>query len=105
LVLIVDESIQFLNCTARKQAADRIALEIQLQADALLGTDHNGLPPRMGQTLMHLLHGESEKQIASKLNISRHTVHIYVKQLYRRFEVHSRAELMARYIATRREGT
>jgi DNA-binding CsgD family transcriptional regulator len=57
-----------------------------------------GLTPRMRQTLSHLLSGDSEKQIAGKLRISRHTVHVYVKQIYRRYNVNSRGELFARWV-------
>ena len=61
--------------------------------------DAPALPPSLRRTLDRLLLGESEKQIAEKLGISRHTVHGYIKQLYARLGVHSRAELMARWIA------
>ena len=54
------------------------------------------LSPRLRQTLQHLLAGDSEKQVAGKLGLSRHTVHIYVKSLYRHFEVNSRGELLAK---------
>jgi DNA-binding CsgD family transcriptional regulator len=57
-----------------------------------------GLSPRQQQTLRHLLAGDSEKQIAGKLSLSRHTVHVYVKGLYRRFGASSRAELLARWV-------
>jgi DNA-binding NarL/FixJ family response regulator len=53
------------------------------------------LPPRLQQTLNFLLDGDSEKQVAQRLNLSPHTVHVYVKKLYRQFEVRSRAELLA----------
>ncbi len=60
--------------------------------------DHNGeLPPRLEQTLHHLLAGASEKQVASHMKLSRHTVHVYVKALYRRYGVSSRAELLAKH--------
>ena len=52
----------------------------------------------MRQTLGHLLTGDSEKQIAAKLEISQHTVHVYVKQLYKRFNANSRGELLAKFI-------
>jgi hypothetical protein len=38
----------------------------------------------------------SEKEIASALAISTHTVHDYTKALHRLFRVHSRTELMAK---------
>ena len=57
-----------------------------------------GLSTRMRQTLQGLLAGEAEKQIANRLNLSRHTVHVYVKALYRHFGVSSRGELLARFV-------
>jgi DNA-binding NarL/FixJ family response regulator len=56
------------------------------------------LSPRLSQTLDALLAGDSEKQIAQKLSISPHTVHVYVKALYRGFGVSSRGELLSRFI-------
>lgn len=54
------------------------------------------LPPRLSQTLTQLLAGHSEKEIAAKLDLSRHTIHNYVKALHQRFEVSSRGELLAK---------
>ena len=42
--------------------------------------------------------GLSNDQIADKLSLSRHTVHVYVKSLYRRYGVSSRGELLARWV-------
>jgi DNA-binding CsgD family transcriptional regulator len=56
----------------------------------------SGLSKRMKDTLQHLLSGDSEKEVAAKLNLSPHTVHIHVKKLYKRLDVSSRAELMAK---------
>jgi DNA-binding NarL/FixJ family response regulator len=42
------------------------------------------------------MEGDSEKQAALRLDISRNTVHDYVKQLHQRFGVSSRGELLAR---------
>lgn len=55
-----------------------------------------GLSPRLRQTLDCLLEGDSEKQAAIRLGLSRHTVHQYVKELYRHFDVGSRGELHVR---------
>jgi DNA-binding CsgD family transcriptional regulator len=60
--------------------------------------DGQSLSPRVQQTLTRMLVGDSEKQIAIQLGVSRHTVHCYVKSLYRRFKVSSRGELLARFI-------
>jgi DNA-binding CsgD family transcriptional regulator len=57
------------------------------------------LAPRVRQTLGRLLQGDSEKQIASRLGISPHTIHVYIKTLYRTFNVNSRGELLARFVA------
>jgi DNA-binding CsgD family transcriptional regulator len=54
------------------------------------------LPPRLKQTLDALVAGHSEKEIAAKLALSRHTIHNYVKALHHRFGVSSRGELLAR---------
>lgn len=60
----------------------------------------NSLPPRLRQTLAGLLRGDSEKQVARSLEISPHTVHVYVKSLYRKFNVASRGELLAKWVTT-----
>ncbi len=54
-----------------------------------------GLSPRLRQTLELLLAGHAEKAIARHLAISRHTVHQYIKVLYRRMGCSSHVELMA----------
>ena len=54
------------------------------------------LSSRMRQTLECLLAGDSEKEAAAKLQLSRHTVHIYVKNLHKHYQVSSRGELLAR---------
>ena len=54
------------------------------------------LPRRLRETLECLLLGDSEKQVAAKLGLSPHTVHIHVKRLYRHFDVSSRGELLAK---------
>ena len=69
------------------------------------------LPPRQRQVLRHLLNGDSEKQVARELGLTTQSLHQYVKAVYRHFRVHSRAELLARWIrngppaaATRSDG-
>ncbi|WP_437935119.1 response regulator transcription factor [Sorangium sp. So ce341] len=54
------------------------------------------LSPRESITLERLAEGLTEKQIAAELGLSPHTVHDYVKSLYRRFGVSSRGALLAR---------
>lgn len=50
-----------------------------------------------------LLDGLSEKEIASRQKISRHTVHNHVKRIYSAYGVHSRAELLSKALSERRE--
>jgi len=56
------------------------------------------LSPAEGRIFEFLVEGLAEKQIASQLRISRHTVHNHVKAIYRQFGVHSRPELLARLL-------
>ena len=48
-----------------------------------------------------LLKGATEKRIARRLAISQHTVHNHVRRIYAALEVHSRPELLARYLSQR----
>ena len=59
------------------------------------------LAPRVRQTLDELLAGRSEKEIANQLGLSPHTVHVYVRTIYRRYRVSSRAELLSTFLAER----
>lgn len=56
------------------------------------------VPLRHRRLLEHLLDGRSEKEAAAALGLSLRTTHKYIEQLYRAFGVHSRAEMMARWI-------
>jgi DNA-binding CsgD family transcriptional regulator len=58
----------------------------------------SNLPPRWRQTLDCLLDGDSEKQAAARLGISRQTAHQYVKGLYGHFGASSRGELLALFL-------
>jgi len=51
--------------------------------------------PRLQQTLACLLDGDSEKQLAARLGLSRATIPQYVTALYRYFGVTSRAHRLA----------
>jgi hypothetical protein len=56
------------------------------------------LPPRLRPVLLGFLDGDGEKQVATKLGLSPHTVHQYAKLLYRHFDVSSRGELLSQFI-------
>jgi len=57
-----------------------------------------GLTDRQREVLRHVLAGFSEKQMAARLHRSIHTIHTHVRDLYREFEVQSRAELMSLFV-------
>ncbi|MES2644119.1 MAG: helix-turn-helix transcriptional regulator [Myxococcota bacterium] len=54
------------------------------------------LTPRARGTLALLLEGHADKEIAARLAISPFTVNQYSKVIYRKFDVHSRAALIAK---------
>src|SRR5581483_3595414 len=56
------------------------------------------LSPGQERVLDHLLMGLSEKIVAKQLGLSRHTIHNHVRAIFRIHQVHSRAELLAKFI-------
>ncbi|HRX84719.1 MAG TPA: helix-turn-helix transcriptional regulator, partial [Phycisphaerae bacterium] len=60
------------------------------------GQVHPRLTPREREVYRELKTGLSEKEIAVRLGISRHTVHDHVKRIYVAFGVSGRAELLTR---------
>lgn len=85
----------------RQLSADSAApVQAPSLAAALLANEACAhLPPRVRETLEHMLTGDSEKQVALRMGVSRHTVHVYVKALYRHFQVSSRGELLAKFVS------
>ena len=59
------------------------------------------LTPRLAEVLDLLLEGCSEKEIAQQLHRAQPTIHRHVVELYKRFGVSSRSELLAYYIRRR----
>jgi DNA-binding CsgD family transcriptional regulator len=57
------------------------------------------LSPRERETLLLLLEGHSETEIASQLDLAHSTVHQYVVAVFRKLGANSRAELMASWLA------
>jgi DNA-binding CsgD family transcriptional regulator len=56
------------------------------------------LSPRERDVIQYLLQGHARKEIAAALNLSAHTVADYEKGIYRKFNVKSRTELLAKHI-------
>jgi hypothetical protein len=55
------------------------------------------LPAYLQRTLDTLLQGCSEREAAARLNLTESTLHTYVKQLYAKFKVNSRRELIENF--------
>lgn len=69
--------------------------------DIILSATQSGpalLSPRLQATLFCLLEGDSEKGVAARLGSSPTTIHQYVRALYRRFGVASRAQLLGQVL-------
>lgn len=58
------------------------------------------LSAREQQVLLLLSRGYSNKEIASELSLSVETIHNYIKHVYEKMHVRSRAEAVAKYMAT-----
>ncbi len=56
------------------------------------------LSPRERQVVMFLINGDSRKEVARKLDLSEYTVSDHLKEIYRKFGVNSRAELLSKFI-------
>lgn len=65
---------------------------------ASLNGEVTGLSPRLRSTLNLLLQGFQRKEIADSLSLSIHTVGEYIAEIYRRFDVHSHAGLLRRFL-------
>ena len=86
--------------------AGAVAQEAMRELTALVGgplarfaePSPSGLPPRARQVLRCLLEGDSDKQVAARLGLGRHTVNQYAKAIFAHFGVRSRAELLARWV-------
>jgi len=75
--------------------ADGVLLHLALPSvtpDA--SPDTKPLPPRLAKIAGLVVAGYTDKQIASQTGLSFSTVRTYVRQIYRRFDVHSRVELV-----------
>jgi DNA-binding CsgD family transcriptional regulator len=55
------------------------------------------LAPRLQPVLRYLMQGDSDKEIAAKLKLSRHTIHRYAQAIFAELGVHGRGELLAKY--------
>ena len=82
--------------------ADGVVLHLALPSvtpDA--APDTKPLPPRLLKIARLVVAGCTDKQIATQTGLSFSTVRTYVRQIYRRFDVHSRVELVNISVAPR----
>lgn len=57
------------------------------------------LSPREFQIVLHVFEDAKEAEIASRLNMSTHTVHTHLERLYRKLRIGSRSALIVRIFA------
>ncbi len=57
-------------------------------------TDCNELSPRRRDVLKLLLDGMQNREISGRLNITENTVRYHIKQIYKKYGAHNRAELL-----------
>lgn len=76
-------------------------IEQNLELQSLVGfkkknvyKDIDNLSKRENQVVNLLIQGYSDKEIASELKISTYTVNDHIKNIYRKYDVHSRFELV-----------
>jgi len=62
--------------------------------EAALSPRNVQLPPRLAKIARLVISGCTDKQIATRTGLSFSTVRTYVRQIYRRLNVHSRVELV-----------
>ena len=67
------------------------------QADAEPKLEEYHLTEREKEILYKLIQGSGYKQIASECGIARETLNTHMKSIYRKLNVHSRAEVAARF--------
>lgn len=66
--------------------------------DQEIDADFAQLPLRLKRVVGCIMNGDSEKEVATKLGLSPHTVHGYIKELYTAMQVRSRAELLVKIL-------
>ncbi len=76
--------------------ADGLTLYLVVPDEALnvILPDPQHIPPRLAKIARLVISGCTDKQIASQTGLSFSTVRTYVRQIYRRLNVHTRVELV-----------
>lgn len=82
-----------------QERTDSVSLD-NLDASPLAQAD--ALSPAQSRVLDLLMDGLAQKEIASRLKLSQHTVHNHIRAIYEKLAVHSRPELLAKLRNDRR---
>ncbi len=61
-------------------------------------SEATGLSSREREILDLLVEGRANKEIADRLDISVHTVRMFIRRIYKKMHVHSRGEAVARFL-------
>jgi DNA-binding CsgD family transcriptional regulator len=69
-----------------------------LEATRAFPGDLSGLTGRQAEVIEMIATGYTEKELARRLGMSRATAHTHVNRLFKRFNVHSRAALVALWL-------
>jgi DNA-binding NarL/FixJ family response regulator len=77
--------------------ARKVVQSFQQQAPPATSTDTSELSPRESEVLDLLARGYLYKEIADSLNISLPTVSTYIRRIYEKLHVRSRAQAVAKY--------
>jgi DNA-binding NarL/FixJ family response regulator len=77
--------------------ARKVVQSFQLQAPPASSADTSELSPRESEVLDLLARGYLYKEIADSLNISLPTVSTYIRRIYEKLHVRSRAQAVAKY--------
>lgn len=102
-LVIVARALRQPDFSARQKA---VVYEAMAQVGPLIGgplarfgePSPAALPPLARRVLRCFLEGDSDKQAAARLGLTRHTVNQYAKRIYMHFGARSRAELLARWV-------
>lgn len=84
--------------TVLKETMFHVARAVRGPLSSFQEISPSQLPARTRDVLRALLEGNSDKQIAQQLHLSRFTVNSHTKKIYDHFKVQGRSELMARWI-------
>lgn len=103
LGIIIARHLRQPDFTARNKAVvqDTMALVAPLVGGLLAKFEDpspTDLAPLARRVLRCFLEGDTDKQVALRLGLTRHTVNWYAKVVFRHFGVSSRAELLARWV-------